>query len=184
MWAWTEVCRSSEPTLPAALWALPPNKGICIAGIHTTFTLHSTVLTFSLVIQFTIFEWLSEHTKPLLKKTLLRYDRCIINYTYWTCTTWQILTFIRTREIYIHRNQDDEHIFFSPAKRVFVLLCHFSLLRLLPPFPRQPLLCFLSLHMSLRLLKLQQSSIYSLAWLISLRTTVLRFMCAIECHLC
>ena len=85
----------------------------------------------------------------------------IINYMYWKCTIWQILTFIRTHEIYMHCNQDDEHTSFSP-QRVLLLFCHFSLLHLLPSFPRPSLLCFLSLHLTLHLLKLYESSIYSL----------------------
>lgn len=68
--------------------------------------------------------------------------------------SFKILTYIHIHEIYIHHNQDKEHILL-PAKEY---LCFF----VVPPsYRRQPLICFLSLHVSLHLLKFYKYSICS-----------------------
>lgn len=70
----------------------------------------------------------------------------------------------------------------SLPKSVFVLPGPFSLLCLLPPYPRQPRICFLLLHIRLCLLKSYKPCISWLgAWFISLSAVALRLICAVEC---
>ena len=93
----------------------------------------------------------------------------IINYMYWKCTIWKKkkvydLThfdlYTYPWDVYALQSRWWTHILLP--QWVLLLLFHFSLLHLLPSFPRHSLLCFLSLHLSLHLLKFYESSQYIL----------------------
>ena len=93
----------------------------------------------------------------------------IINYMYWKCTIWKKkkvydLThfdlYTYPWDVYALQSRWWTHILLP--QWVLLLFFHFSLMHLLPSFPRPSLLCFLSLHLSLHLLKFYESSQYIL----------------------
>lgn len=131
---------------PHCYGMLPPNQ--CRSGIPLRIT------DICLFVPFLVFKRLYEQTESSLNETaLLRYNWCIIIYTYWKCTIWEILTCLHsTCDTHTHTHHDQDNISFSPQGE-------FVLLSFLPPVsasphPRQPLINLLSLYVSLHLLKL------------------------------
>lgn len=157
---------------PHCYGMLPPNQ--CPSGIPPHIT------DIRLFVPFLVFKRLYEQTKSSLNETaLLRYNWCIIIYTYWKCTIWEISTCLHsTCDTHTHTHTTIKIPYPSLPRES---LCSFVV--------SPSCVCFSSpqaaphqLAVTIREFAFAKIVyIPFLAWFISVSTAVLRPTCAAEC---